>query len=209
MARNKYPEQTIERILDVSTKLFFEKGYENTSVQDILNELDGLSKGAIYHHFKSKEDIFDAVASRMGSGNLTTFTEVIQDISLSGGDKLQKVVSLGISSTITKDIIEMSPNLIDNPKFLAIQIKEMRDVVAPKFFAPIIEEGVADGSIECDKPYELAEVIAVLLNVWINPLILGNDKDRIAAKCKMINELLAQYKIILFNAELIKKLEDL
>lgn len=38
MARNKYPEQTVERILDAATKLFLEKGFENTSIQDILNE---------------------------------------------------------------------------------------------------------------------------------------------------------------------------
>lgn len=47
MARNKYPEETYELILDVSTRLFFEKGYEKTSLQDIINELGGLTKGAI------------------------------------------------------------------------------------------------------------------------------------------------------------------
>ena len=54
MARNKYPEQTVKLILDVSTRLFVEKGYEQTSLQDIINETK-LSKGAIYHHFSSKE----------------------------------------------------------------------------------------------------------------------------------------------------------
>lgn len=47
MARNKYPEETYELILDVSTRLFFEKGYEKTSLQDIINELGGLTKGEI------------------------------------------------------------------------------------------------------------------------------------------------------------------
>ena len=61
MARNKYPEVTVERILDVSQRLFLEKGYDNTTIQDIVDELGGLSKGAIYHHFKSKEEIMDAV----------------------------------------------------------------------------------------------------------------------------------------------------
>ena len=56
MARNKYPEETVKLILDVSTKMFCEKGYDNTSLQDIINETK-LSKGAIYHHFDSKEDI--------------------------------------------------------------------------------------------------------------------------------------------------------
>ena len=65
MARNKYPEQTVKLILDVSTRLFVEKGYEQTSLQDIINETK-LSKGAIYHHFISKEEIFEAIFRRIG-----------------------------------------------------------------------------------------------------------------------------------------------
>lgn len=54
MARNKYPEITVEKILEAAKKLFLEKGYENTTIQDIVNELGGLTKGAIYHHFRTK-----------------------------------------------------------------------------------------------------------------------------------------------------------
>ena len=61
MSRNKHPEETVQLILDVATRLFLEKGYENTSVQDIIDNLGGLTKGAIYHHFKSKEEILAAV----------------------------------------------------------------------------------------------------------------------------------------------------
>ena len=60
MARNKFPEETERRILEVSRRLFTEKGYEHTTIQDIVDAL-GMSKGAIYHHFKSKEDIYDRI----------------------------------------------------------------------------------------------------------------------------------------------------
>ena len=65
MARNKHPEETVNLILDVAYRLFMEKGYEHTSIQDIIDHLGGLSKGAIYHHFKSKEEIFYAVTDKM------------------------------------------------------------------------------------------------------------------------------------------------
>jgi len=65
LARNKYPEETVNLILETAMKLFAEKGYEHTSIQDIINNLGGLSKGAIYHHFRSKEDILDAVTTKM------------------------------------------------------------------------------------------------------------------------------------------------
>ena len=63
MARNKHPEETVAKILDVSMRLFTEQGYEHTPIQDIVDAL-GMSKGAIYHHFKSKEDILDRINDR-------------------------------------------------------------------------------------------------------------------------------------------------
>ncbi|MEG2286258.1 MAG: helix-turn-helix domain-containing protein, partial [Eubacterium sp.] len=65
MARNKNPEITINRILDTSMDLFLKKGYDNTTIQDIVDALGDLSKGAIYHHFKSKEEIIEAVIPRL------------------------------------------------------------------------------------------------------------------------------------------------
>ena len=55
MPRNKYPEETVQKILDVSLRLLLEKGYEETTVLDIVNDLGGLTRGAFYHHFNSKE----------------------------------------------------------------------------------------------------------------------------------------------------------
>ena len=68
MARNKYPEETRNLIIDTAARLFVEKGYEHTSIQDIINNLGGLSKGAIYHHFKSKDEIMNAVADKLYAG---------------------------------------------------------------------------------------------------------------------------------------------
>ena len=47
MARNKYPEVTVEKILDAAQRLFLEKGYESTTIQDIVDHLGGLPKGAV------------------------------------------------------------------------------------------------------------------------------------------------------------------
>lgn len=206
MARNKYPEQTVDRILEVSKRLFWEKGYENTSIQDILYELKDLTKGAIYHHFKSKEAIFDAIAVKEGDNNIKYFIEIKNNNNLTGAEKLKEVVRFNISSEATKKIIEASPNLLNNPKFLAIQLKQIRDVVTPNFIFPIIEEGVNDGSIKTDKSYELAEGITVLINVWLNPLILGGDANKVSKKCEIVNEFLERYNIRLFDEESVQEL---
>lgn len=68
MARNKYPQETVDKILDTAQRLFLTQGYEHTSIQDIIDGLGGLTRGAVYHHFKSKEDILTAVMDRMFQG---------------------------------------------------------------------------------------------------------------------------------------------
>ena len=41
MGRNKYPEETVAKILDAALELFCVQGYEGTSIQDIVDRLDG------------------------------------------------------------------------------------------------------------------------------------------------------------------------
>ena len=66
MPRNKYPEQTVEKILDAAALLFLQKGYQNTTLQDIIDATK-LSKGAVYHHFRSKEEIAQSVGPDVGA----------------------------------------------------------------------------------------------------------------------------------------------
>lgn len=91
MARNKHPEETVSLILDVAARLFMEKGYEHTSIQDIIDNLGGLSKGAIYHHFKSKEDILVAVTDRMTSESNRMLADIRDQKNLCGKEKLRAI----------------------------------------------------------------------------------------------------------------------
>lgn len=60
MPNEKSGEESRKKILEVAEKLFLEKGYDDTSISDIVKEL-GMTKGVIYHHFKSKQNIFETV----------------------------------------------------------------------------------------------------------------------------------------------------
>ena len=51
------------QILDVSEELFASKGYVSTSTNDIIEQV-GIARGTLYYHFKSKEEILDAVVLR-------------------------------------------------------------------------------------------------------------------------------------------------
>lgn len=57
-------EKTRERLLEVATRLYGERGYSETSIADICAELD-ITKGALFHHFKSKVELFREVWTRL------------------------------------------------------------------------------------------------------------------------------------------------
>jgi AcrR family transcriptional regulator len=76
-----------ERIIETASRLFFQKGYSATSISDITREL-GVTKGALYHHFKNKDDIYHEVISnffqykspeeKLGTEQAETFQEFIK-----------------------------------------------------------------------------------------------------------------------------------
>lgn len=190
-------ENTRELILEVASGLFMTKGYEKTRISDIINGLDGLTKGAVYHYFDSKEDIFNEVVKRIGYQNKAIFDEIKYAKDLNGREKISKLISIAIGNTNMDVITSISPNLTDNPKLLASFFKQMQEMTIPEYFLPIIYEGIKDGSIKSEYPQELAELIAIILNIWLNPLIFNSSNDTIRNKIKIINRCLSDFNISL------------
>ncbi len=158
MARNKYPEETVNLILDVAFRLFMEKGYEHTSIQDIIDHLGGLSKGAIYHHFKSKEDILYAVMGRMTAESNLRLKEICDRTDLNGKEKLKTLFRLSLDRPVMEDVFTVSPNVYNNPRFLSSFLHEAVEESAPDYILPIIRQGIADGSITTEYPEQLAQL---------------------------------------------------
>ena len=203
MARNKYPEETRRLILDTAQKLFLEKGYENTSIQDIINGLGGLSKGAVYHHFKSKEEIFDAVGTRYNEQIIDALAAIRDDRTLSGYGKLKKMFRLSLSSSDRDVVYSVSPNMLENPKLLALEMQQIFSDTSPHYIQPVIEQGIADGSIKTDYPQQLSEVIMLLANIWLNPLVVQTDADGMEKRVCFFNELLKSVGIDLLDDDML------
>ena len=168
MARNTHPEKTRMRILDAARTLFLTKGYDNTSIQDILNELTDLSKGAIYHHFSNKQAILDALTDI--DGERLDATCGFSDASLNGLQKLRSGIEYSITDQEHMALMREAIGTLGDAKILAENLKSWRTTVAD-LFARIIEEGIADGSITTNYPTESAQLIALLTNYWLTPSI--------------------------------------
>lgn len=205
VSRNKYPEETYQKILDVSLQLFMTKGFDNTSLNDIIKELGGLTKGAIYYHFKSKEAILGAVVSQLCSTHNQAMIEIAKDPNLTGAQKLEKMTSSFIADDIQEKLVAITPNMLDNPKFLAYYIKSIYMYTIPLCIVPIVKQGVADGSIQTDYPEEVADLLIFLSDIWMNPIVFDMTSEQITRKLLLFEQIFETFGLHLLNQEVIER----
>ena len=209
MARNKHPEETIQLILDVAFRLFMEQGYEHTSIQDIIDHLGGLSKGAIYHHFKSKEDILIAVTDRMTAESNQMLASIRDRMDLCGKDKLKMIFKESIRRPVQNDIFTVAPDFHNNPKLLFGLLHETIEEAAPDYILPIIRQGISDGSIQTDYPEQLAELILLAANVWMNPMIFDSSEEESYRKFMVFSQMLQGFVLDIVDSEMLERLQEL
>lgn len=206
MARNKYPEMTVEKILDVAQHLFLEKGYDNTTIQDIVDHLDGLSKGAVYHHFKSKEEIMDAVSDRMFSSN-NPFEKVRNRTDLNGLQKLREVFRLNQSDEDQTSMTIQSIPLKRTPRLLVEIIESNRRILTP-YYKELLEEGNKDGSIHTEYTKEIAELIPLLTSLWLLPSVFPSDKEGMKNKFRFLGDMLEKMGVPLMDASVCALIDE-
>lgn len=191
MARNKYPEETRKLIIEKATELFLQNGYENTTIQDIIDNLGGLTKGAVYHHFASKNEILLAVMANIYSENhlLEDWEKVLKQTNLNGKEKIKKMFLMSLTDADEMKFVSMRVDYKKSPELLSDYLNRTVNHLAPTFFEPAIYEGIKDGSIKTDYPKELAEVMLVLANIWLNPIVFSCDNEKLKNKFMFLCDL--------------------
>ncbi|NBH83239.1 TetR/AcrR family transcriptional regulator [bacterium C-53] len=209
MARNKHPEETLNLILDVAFRLFMEKGYEYTSIQDIIDNLGGLSKGAIYHHFKSKEDILVAVTDRITAESNQMLAAIRDRSDLNGKEKLKTIFKESIMRPVQNDIFTAAPDFHNNPKLLFSLLHDTIEEAAPNYIFPILLQGISDGSVETEYPEQLAELILLAANVWMNPMMFDSSEEESYRKFMVFDQMLRGFGLDIIDREMIERLQEL
>lgn len=209
MARNKHPEETVNLILDTAFRLFMEKGYEYTSIQDIIDNLGGLSKGAIYHHFKSKEDILVAVTDRMTADSNKILADIRDNPDINGKEKLKTIFKTSVSRSVNNDIFSVAPDFKNNSKLLFSLLHETVHEAAPDYISPIIKQGISDGSIKTEYPEQLAELIILVANIWMNPMVFDNTKEEIYCKFMVFRQMMQGFGLDIIDDEILDRMMEL
>ncbi len=203
MARKNNPKQTVESILSVSARLFSEKGYEQTSMQDIVEAL-GMSKGAIFHHFKSKEEIFNKVIDVQAELQEMIMRQWIEEMQgLTAKEKLTALLEKTLLSYDMHTLDSVVASQMDNPRFIVANMKDLVNRGAP-IIANIMQQGIEDGSVTTDYPDECAEVFLLLFNIWCDPVIFSGDAARLTKRFSFLSQMMRMMCADIINEELIE-----
>ena len=205
MGRNKYPEQTQERIVEASIKLFIEKGYEQTTIQDILDALH-LSKGGLYHHFKSKEEILEAVKQKRAQYAADMLHDLIDNTKAANAkEKLKKILYQWGASTQTHSFDTILSSQSNNPHFVMGALQNAVNQDAP-IISKLIEEGVKDGSIQTAEPALCAEIFLLLLNFWTSPVLFKRNLDETKKRLSYLQSLMCLLGLDIIDNEFIENI---
>lgn len=168
MARTVKAEvYTVRRdaFVDAAQRLMQTKGYEQMSVQDVLDQLEA-SRGAFYHYFDSKQALLEAVIERMIDTALASVEPLVDDPRLTAVKKLHGVFSgIGRWKTERKALVL---------SLLEVWLSDDNAIVREKFrrgvtgrmvglLSRIVEQGVREGTFKVESPVATAQVIVLLL----------------------------------------------
>jgi AcrR family transcriptional regulator len=190
------------QIMDVAQRLIYTKGYEQMSIQDILDTLN-MSKGAFYHYFASKPDLIEAVTDRMIAESMQFLNAIAYAPDLSGIEKLHNYFdTVERWKTARKSFLLALLRVWYNDNNLVLRHKlttRSVQLIAP-LITLMIRQGVSEGSFNTPYPDQVAEVVMSLIismGDTMTSLILGSEKvtdqteqDRVV---QQIEDLIAMY----------------
>lgn len=204
MSKEYNSQATIETILSVSAKLFLEKGFDKTSMMDIAKTA-GISKGAIYHHFQSKDEIIKSVTERQAQAVKDVMENFLSETySLSGKEQLQLILERNFENQKAHYLDDVMSIRMKSAEFV---LSYMQSCVnkGSAFVSEIIKRGIADGSLVTDSPDECAEVFLLLLNVWCDPAVFNCNGEKLSSRLKFLQYLMKSIGIDVLSDGFIEK----
>jgi len=165
-----------QELIKITFELFMRNGYENTSIQDIMN-VAKISKGAMYHYFTCKEDILDAVLNYIIDLDVKRLESVFNSTILSPIEKLTATMSfdtLQVAEEVqqaTEYVMKRKDSIFD---YRARELSKKRTI--PQLTA-LIKEGIAAGEFHTQYPEEMAAFICASFQSIGELIIYQTDRS--------------------------------
>ena len=186
----KKPEERRREIVAMAQKLFLEKEYEATSLNDVVSAL-GVAKGTVYHYFKSKEDLLDAVVSNMASD----FLELMQTkLKTKKGDALTQMKALSSAMDVSAEW-RSTMDQLHGPGNRGLHVRLLGALVRgiSPIMADVIQKGCEEGTFKTDHPLEAAEVLLAGIQFVTDVGIYPWDKNELERRMSAIPALAEKF----------------
>lgn len=193
----KTPEQWKKEILNAAQTLFISKGYEETSISDIM-EMVGGAKGMFYRCFQSKEEMMYILGNQMFFEN-NPFEVIKNRTDLNGLQKVKELLFINQSDTKRNHLNLQAIPILKDPHILVAAVEANKRVLTPLWFE-LLEEGRKDGSIKTEYTKELSELLP-LINFWLIPSVYPATVEEIYHKYFFIMEVLSKMGLPLLDEE--------
>jgi len=166
-----------EKIISTAEGLLARKGYDNTSVNEVIKET-GIAKGTFYHYFDSKESLFDGIIARLSDQALKPIKKIVDNPSLSAIDKFNSMIDFAKKYKLArKKIYRALSRWIFNESNIRLRQKLINyysRFIVPDF-EKIIKQGIQEKSFNVGNPRLAADMIiqlAVAAGEKLWPLII-------------------------------------
>lgn len=163
-------------ILDAAEKLFGTKGYDSTSTGDILREL-GIARGTLYYHFKSKEDILDAMIDRLTQALAARAAEVLDRKDIPVLQRLTLMMqSLQVNNAVGHEIMSQ----VHKPQNALMHQKmqeRMLTAVVP-LVTSLLQEAREQGMCQTRYPEEVTEMTLLYASTVFDELSGLSEEKR-------------------------------
>jgi AcrR family transcriptional regulator len=155
-------------ILDAAQRLFMSRGYDATTVNDLITFV-GISKGAFYHHFSSKDDVLHALVWRVAEQGLAAISPLLERKDLTPIEKLKAFFREGQQyKKETSDALRSIINVLFREENLRLRLQlaeQMTEIIVPHL-GRVLEEGVKQGEFEIEDPEETARLVLHLGSLY-------------------------------------------
>lgn len=160
MAKNrisKEPETRKNEIIDAAEDLFLTRGFEETTVSDIVNKV-GVAQGLFYYYFKSKDEILNAVVEKYAEGAIAELSRVSNDDRLNAIQKLQAIIEVMFSIMAQKEKVALYLHQKHN-ELLHYRLGQKFMDRTISILLAIIDQGVRENVLDVEYPRETTEIL--------------------------------------------------
>ena len=198
----KEPEIRRTEIMDAAMILFMEKGYTNTTTQDIVDKVN-ISRGLLYYHFKNKEDILYCLVERYSERLLKDIYSIVYDEDKTAIEKIRSFIDITIISsqniTVEDTVLQKTVELKEN-QYMIDKLSHKLVEKLTVYFEKIINQGIAEKNFSVKYPAETAEF---LMTAYV---FVSNNMSIKCSKKESVNNYLNAFKTMLEQSLNAKKL---